>query len=141
MLSADDMLAIQNLYSKYNLCSDAGDAEGYAECLTRDGVLTVEPMGVRIEGRAALLEHKRRDAASRDGRYRRHWNGSLLIEPSENGMAKGRCYLLAYNGEPDDLPTIADCGVYEDVLVRDVDGAWRFRHRHLVMDGSTWKRS
>ena len=141
MLGAEDMFAIHNLYAKYNLCSDAGDAEGYADCLTDDGILTVEPMGVRIEGRAALLEHKRRDVASRNGRYRRHWNGSLMVEPGDGGSARGRCYLLAYNGEPGQLPALADCGVYEDLLVRDHDGVWRFKHRHLVMDGSTWKRT
>lgn len=139
MISADDMFAIHNLYAKYNLCSDAGDAENYADCLTEDAMLTIEPMGVRIEGRAAFLEHKRRDVASRDGRYRRHWNGSLMVESAEDGAAVGRCYLLAYNGAPGDLPVIADCGVYEDLLVRDTDGAWRFKTRHLVMDGSTWK--
>lgn len=146
MLSADDMFAIHNLYAKYNLYSDAGDPEGYADCLTEDAVLTVEPMGVRIQGRAAFLEHKRRDVASRDGRYRRHWNGNLMIEPADGataevGMAIGRCYLLAYNGEPGALPAVADCGVYEDVLVRDAHGAWRFKRRNLVMDGSTWKQS
>lgn len=141
MLSADDMFAIHNLYARYNLCSDSGDVEGYAGCLTEDGVLTVAPMGVRIEGRAAFLEHKRRDVASRGGRYRRHWNGSLMIEPGEDGTAVGRCYLLAYNGEPGELPSLADCGVYEDVLVKDAKGTWRFKHRHLAMDGSTWKQS
>jgi hypothetical protein len=63
------------------------------------------------------------------------------VEPTGEGTATGRCYLLAYNGEPGALPTVADCGVYEDVLVRGTDGAWRFKHRHLVMDGSTWKQS
>ena len=141
MLSAEDMFAIHNLYAKYNLCSDAGDAEGYADCFSDDAVLTVEPLGVEIRGRAALLHHKRRDAASRDGRYRRHWNGSLMVEPGAEGTASGRCYLIAYNGEPGGLPAIADCGVYEDILGKGQDGVWRFRRRHLVMDGSTWKQS
>ena len=141
MLSAEDMFAIHNLYSKYNLCSDAVDAEGYAECFTEDAVLTVEPQGVTIEGRKAFLEHKTRDAASRGGRYRRHWNGSLMIEPTDPATARGRCYLIAYNGEPGGLPEVADCGVYDDVVTKGADGEWRFSRRELVMDGTTWSRS
>lgn len=141
MLSADDMFAIHNLYAKYNLCSDLGDAEGYADCFTEDAVLTVEPQGAKIEGRRAFLEHKTRDVASRGGRYRRHVNGSLMIEPLGDGTARGRCYLLAYNGDPGSLPDLADCGVYDDVVTKGEDGVWRFSRRALVMDGTTWSRS
>ncbi len=79
-LSADDYLEIQNLYAYYNLCSDAGDAEGFASCFTEEGVLRIDPAGIRIEGRARLLEFKRADAGRRGGRYRRHWNGSLHLQ-------------------------------------------------------------
>lgn len=138
MLSAQDMLAIHNLYARYNLCSDAGDAEGFADCFTDDGDLEIHPLGLRRQGRAEFLEHKRADAANRRGRYRRHWNGSIHIEPIDADTARGRCYLLAYNGEPQGAPTLADCGVYEDRVVRGPDGAWRFQSRRLEMDYTTW---
>ena len=138
MLSAEDMFAIHNLYAKYNLCSDAGDAEGYADCFTDDGVLETQPLGMRREGRAALLEHKRTDFAARQDRYRRHWNGSVHIEPIDDRTARGRCYLIAYNGEPQQAPSVADCGVYDDRVVRGADGAWRFQSRTLEMDYTTW---
>ena len=138
MLSAEDMFAIHNLYARYNLCSDAGDAEGYADCFTDDGVLETRPIGMRREGRADLLDHKRSDVANRKGRYRRHWNGSLHIEAIDERSARGRCYLTAYNGEPQQPPVIADCGVYEDLVVRGDDGAWRFRSRRLELDYTTW---
>ena len=51
---------------------------------------------------------------------------------------KGRCYLLAFNGTPTEIPAIADCGVYEDTLVRE-NGDWKFLRRHLVMDATTFK--
>ncbi|MGF7160819.1 hypothetical protein FHS85_002450 [Rhodoligotrophos appendicifer] len=139
-LSAQDFAEISNLYGAYNLCSDLGDVDGYAECFTSDGVLEVLPQDIRIEGRAALKEHKRRDLAGRNGRYRRHWNGSLNLKRLMDGTIRGRCYLIAYNGDPGTLPSVADCGVYEDTVVKE-DGFWRFRHRHLTMDGSTWKRT
>jgi len=140
MLTAEDLFAIQNLYAKYNLCSDLGDVEGYADCFAEDAVLTVEPQGVTIEGREAFLAHKRRDLDGRGGRYRRHVNASLAIDPIDAGTARGRCYLLAYNGVPGALPELGDCGVYDDLVTKGEDGVWRFARRHLAMDGTTWKR-
>jgi len=49
----------------------------------------------------------------------------------------GRCYLIAYNGQPGQLPTLADCGVYLDTVIRD-DGEWKFSRRILSMDASSW---
>ena len=141
-LSAQEFFEIGNLYSRYNLCSDLGDPDGYADCFTADGVLELMPHELRIEGRAALHGHKVRDLATRQG-YRRHWNGNLLLEKRADGSVRGRCYLMAFNGQPGELPGIADCGVYEADIVREAGqdgGTWRFRRRLLTMDASTWTR-
>ena len=139
-ISALDYLEIQNLYSYYNLMSDAADVEAYASCFTDDGVMESPEIGINVTGRSDLIAHKERDKANRGGKYRRHWNGSIHLERLGDGSVRGRCYLLAYNGEPGDLPTLADCGVYEDILV-EVNGAWKFARRTLTMDGSTWGKS
>ena len=104
-LSADDYVEIQNLYGYYNLCSDAGDAEGYASCFAEQGVLRIDAVGLRVEGRAKLLEFKRADAGRRGGRYRRHWNGSLHLQKQADGR-RGRCYLHGYNGDTGKLPRV-----------------------------------
>src|SRR5438477_464383 len=52
-LSAQDHVDIQNLYARYNLTSDAADAEGYAACFTDDGVLQSEPRGATSRWTAA----------------------------------------------------------------------------------------
>lgn len=130
---------ITNLYAAYNLASDAGDAEAYADCFTPDGRLRIPAVGIEISGRATFVEFKKKDAAGRGGRYRRHWNGSLHLEPQPDGSVRGRCYLVAYNGVPGQLPELADCGVYEDRIVRH-DGEWRFAERVITMDGSTFKK-
>ena len=38
-LSAEDYAEIHNLNGFYSFCSDAGDAEGYADCITADGAM------------------------------------------------------------------------------------------------------
>ncbi len=139
-ISALDYLEIQNLYSYYNLMSDAADAEAYASCFTDDGVMESPAIGIDVTGRSDLIAHKERDKANRGGKYRRHWNGSIHLERLGDGSVRGRCYLVAYNGEPGELPILADCGVYEDILVK-VNGAWKFARRTLTMDGSTWGKS
>ncbi len=139
-ISALDYLEIQNLYSYYNLMSDAADVEAYASCFTDDGVMESPEIGINVTGRSDLVAHKERDKANRGGKYRRHWNGSIHLERLSDGSVRGRCYLVAYNGEPGDLPILADCGVYEDILVK-VNGAWKFARRTLTMDGSTWGKS
>ena len=64
-LSAQDHVEIQNLYAKYNLCSDEGDAEGYASCFTREGVLELATIGLTVSGRENFIEFKRKDKAGR----------------------------------------------------------------------------
>lgn len=139
-LSAEDYCEIQNLYAYYNLASDAANSDGYADCFTADGIMESPEIGINVTGRDALVAHKDRDRANRGGRYRRHWNGSLHLEKLEDGSVRGHCYLLAYNGNPGELPQIADCGVYVDILVK-VDGVWKFARRTLTMDGSTFGKT
>ncbi len=138
-LTIEDQLEIQNLYSLYNLASDKADVETYTNCFTDDGEMLSPEVGIEVRGRSALMEHKERDKANRKGRYRRHWNGNLHLEALDNGQVRGHCYLIAYNGHPGSLPAIADCGVYEDTLIK-VNGAWKFLRRVLTMDGSTWNK-
>ena len=54
-VSAQDYVDIQNLYAHYNLMSDAGDPDGYAACFTDDGVLQIDPLGVKVQGRASFV--------------------------------------------------------------------------------------
>jgi hypothetical protein len=136
-VAAQDYVEILNLYARYNLCSDAGDAEGYADCFSARGRLELETHQITVSGRENFMEFKRRDIAGRPHIYRRHWNGSIHLEKVDDETVIGRCYLLAFNGTPGDLPAIADCGVYEDRIVKE-RGKWKFANRHLVMDGTTF---
>ena len=44
-VSAQDYVEILNLYARYNLCSDAGDGDGYADTFSSDGHLDVVTPG------------------------------------------------------------------------------------------------
>jgi hypothetical protein len=134
-VSAQDYVEILNLYARYNLCSDAGDADGYADCFSSRGKLDVVTPGpgLSLTGRENFAAFKTREAAGRKHIYRRHWNGSIHLERVDDRTVIGRCYFLAYNGTPGQLPVIADSGVYKDRLVKEA-GGWRFEHRHLTLD-------
>jgi uncharacterized protein (TIGR02246 family) len=132
-LAADDQAEITNLYGQYNLASDAGDADAYADCFTPDGVLE----GLRVtQGRDTLRAYKTAEMATRAHLYRQHWNGSLHLERVDADTVRGRCYFMAYNGTPGQPPAMTHCGVYEDFIVK-FDGRWRFKSRHIRYNFAT----
>ena len=137
-VAAQDYVEILNLYAQYNLCSDAGDADGYADCFSSNGKLELVEAQIKVTGRENFVAFKKRDFAGRPHIYRRHWNGSIHLEKVDDNTVIGRCYLLAFNGEPTVLPHIADCGVYRDEGVKE-NGRWKFAHRLLKMDATTFK--
>ncbi len=127
----EDYVEVLNLYSAYNLSSDSGDAEWYADCFTVGG----EQHGTYdIIGHDALVAYKKKDYAARSHLYRRHWNGSIHLEQIDADTIRGRCYLFGYNGEPGTLPHVTHAGVYTDTIRRE-NGQWKFAHRKLVFDG------
>ncbi len=136
---AEAYAAIRNLYARYNWCSDEGDADGYADCFTEDGELSIPGIGMHVRGRENLREFKRQDKARRGDRIRRHWNSGLFLEAvGDGGAMRGRCYLHGYDGAPGEAPVLSDVGAYDDVIVRR-DGEWRFARRVITMDHSAFR--
>jgi hypothetical protein len=82
--TADDYIEIQQLYVRYNMAIDSGDAEGYAATFVKDGSFN------NFVGHDALVQfiRGRKDAANI-----RHWNTNLEITPTAEG-ANGSVYLL-----------------------------------------------
>jgi hypothetical protein len=137
-LAAEDYFEILNLYAYYNLCSDAGEADGYASCFAENGTLRIDSVGLHIDGRAKLHEFKLADAGRRGGRIRRHWNSGIHLQKQADGSVRGRCYLHGYNGETGKIPDIADVGSYVDRIVK-VGSEWKFAERAITMDASSFK--
>ena len=132
LIEPADYFEIQNLYARYNQTSDAGDADGYANCFTDDGVLDASRY---IKGRRALADYKREESALRKHLYRRHWNGSLHLTRGDDNTVGGVCYFIAFNGVPGNLPAMTHCGVYTDTIVKK-NGRWLFSVRKLKHDAA-----
>lgn len=129
-VSPEEYVEVVNLYAAYNLASDEGDAEAYADCFMENG----EHHGTYdVYGRAALIEYKKADKAKRTNLYRRHWNGSLHLEKIDAGTIRGRCYFFGYNGEPGRMPEMTHYGVYTDIIKQE-NGRWKFAERRIKFD-------
>jgi hypothetical protein len=118
-LKADDLVEIQQLYAKYSLTIDAGDAEGYASTFTPDGVF-----GTNV-GHDALVKFTETFHAG-VGSHVRHWNSNLLIQPTPTG-ASGQVSLILVDFATTPA-SIMRVGSYTDELVKTAQG-WRFRKR------------
>lgn len=135
-LSAEDHVAIQQLYLRYSAAVDFRDVDAWMATWTA----TPEPSmvshdGKRFTGRDALRAAavRQRDHA---GDHGYHWTNSPLIEATEYG-ARGMCFLMyvraaagAEMGPYTGLPQgeVRYVLHYDDELVRQ-DGRWLFRER------------
>lgn len=125
-LTTQDYNDIQQLYARYNLAIDTGNAEGWAATFTPDGVFNNTN-----KGHDALVQFIKDWREKRDGANRRHLNSNMVLTPTADG-ANASIYLLLLNVGVRPA-TIATTGIYEDVLVRTPQG-WRFKSRIVHAD-------
>jgi SnoaL-like domain len=125
-LTADDYIEIQQLYARYNMSIDAGDAEAYAATFTPDGVFNT------FNGHDALVGFIHRWHDAMKGGNMRHWNTNLAIMGTPEG-ASGAVYLLLVDVSVRP-PAISSAAKYEDQLVKTPDG-WRFKKRVTKGEG------
>ncbi|GAA1518336.1 nuclear transport factor 2 family protein [Nocardioides humi] len=134
-----DRLAIYELYARYAQAADLEDGAAYASCFTEDGWTDISSFGHtaasfrerglncldetgKVRGRANLTAV----ATKRPGQpLYRHLTMNAHVSSYEGDRALGSAYFVVLS--PDGA--IHQFGRYEDVIVRDVDGAWRFAER------------
>ena len=118
-LTTDDLIEIQQLYTKYNWALDSGDSEGYAATFTPDGVFN------NNVGHDAIVKFADTFHAGL-GSHVKHWNTNLMILPTATG-ATGQVYLVLvdFGTKPASIATSAN---YSDELVKTAQG-WRFKKR------------
>jgi hypothetical protein len=126
-LSTEDMLAIQQLYARYNHAIDFARPAEWAACFTADGVFTSAATG-ESKGTEALTAFATGFAARMKAR---HWVTNLLVE-GDGDAAEGTCYLQLWNVAAAPA-TLLTTGIYVDRLAK-VDGAWTFTSREVRGD-------
>lgn len=125
-LSPQDYQEIEQLYARYNVAIDTGDAEGYAATFTPDGVFN------NFTGHDALVGFVKAWRDRLNGANRRHWNTNLLIS-GDGQTATGSVYLMLLDVSTKPV-SIAAVATYTDSLVKTA-GGWRFAKRATHSDG------
>ena len=131
-LSAEDMIEIQSLYTRYNWLLDTGDAEGWAATFTPDGVFAIEDQGAAgiNAGHDAIVKFATGFHATL-GAHVKHWNTNLMITPSATGAA-GQVYLVLVDFATKPASLLAS-STYSDELIKTKQG-WRFTKRTVKGD-------
>ncbi len=120
-LTAEDYSEILQMYSRYPLVLDSGDAEGYADLFTADGSFSSSTGGSWV-GRARLVEFVKGRAATTV----RHAPLPPVITPTAEG-AKG-VVMNMFIDVAKTPPVMTNVTQYTDTLVKTPQG-WRFKTR------------
>lgn len=123
----DDIEAIKQLSSRYNLAFDYQDVEGYLACWTEDGFFERSNAGRGYRGHEELRELLTTFPV--DGR---HITTNFIIDV--DGDAARQSAYLAYLDKAEGFQ-VNMFGVYSDQLVR-TDGGWKYASRLLKVDVS-----
>lgn len=121
----DDIEAIKQLSSRYNLAFDYGDVDAYLACWTSDGFFERSNAGRSYQGHDELRELLTTFPV--DGR---HITTNFLIEV--NGDTARQSAYLIYLDKAENF-AVNMFGVYSDELVRADDG-WKYASRRLRVD-------
>ena len=126
LLDEADVLRTMNVYCH---AMDYGHPQVWAECFTEEGMYAARmPDGARREivGRAALAAY----AGAHQGppvKYPKHMYWAPVID-FDGEHAKATAMFAVVNDTASG-PAIEVFGVYDDELVREADGVWRFVKR------------
>ncbi len=90
-LTTQDYLDLQQLYARYNVAIDTGDAEAWAATFIPDGVFNTTN-----RGHDQLVQFIRNWRGNRNGANLRHWNSNLAFSATPAGAA-GSCYQMLLN--------------------------------------------
>lgn len=126
-LDVSDRFEIHELVARYNKAIDTGDAAGWADTFTEDGVF--DGIAGVFTGRAELEGFVRdyvTDPQFADWAASQHWTTNLVID-GDGGRAGVFAHVKMVKPEPGGGRIIL-VGWYEDEVVK-LEGAWRFRRR------------
>ncbi|SEQ96638.1 nuclear transport factor 2 family protein [Arthrobacter sp. OV608] len=136
----EDERAITRLLYRYSHAIDRGDSDGWVACFTADGAFRGRGEGVDFaptsaQGQVALLDFAKRHAQPADFGYQHVVVEPLIDVDGDTARCVSFWVTLAENDATAPVPRAF--GRYEDEIVRDVDGQWRFRTRTIVVRAQT----
>ncbi|HEY4409400.1 MAG TPA: nuclear transport factor 2 family protein [Acidimicrobiia bacterium] len=124
-LDVADRLDILDLYARYSVLFDTGQAEAWADLFTPDGTFLIVG-GPSLYGRGELAPFAERRYQDTPGI--RHIVSNVIVEPAADG-ARGSAYVVVLGGVDDGTETqILTLGGYDDRLAR-TEAGWRFESR------------
>jgi hypothetical protein len=137
-LKIEDRVALEDLMAAYSWALDTGDVDALVACFTPDARMVEEvfedpDIWEGHEGIRAVTEHYR-NAPGFPGRQ--HHVSQTQYFPQEDGSVKMRsfAFVTECEGEPPYLLRFA--GYYDDVAVKNAQGAWLFQCRTIrLWDG------
>jgi SnoaL-like domain len=127
---------IENVLHRYAFAYDYNDMTDLADTFAEKAVLTMRIAGGDLvgpfEGRDAVMAVLARGASNRT-RPVRHVTTNMVVRSQDGERTEASSYVTlcaVLDGQVKVLST----GRYDDELVREADGAWRFSRRHIELD-------
>lgn len=137
MLTAEDRVAIQDLYTRYCWSIDTADATAWVETFTEDGVF--EANGQVTTGRAALEDWVRARIQQRVTEPTvsgQHFISNIDVD-GDVRSARARAYWMrTVHVRDTGAVQVVGTGWFDDEL-RKINGRWRFK-RHTASKQVPW---
>ena len=133
--SAEDMLLIHELYSRYSWALDTGDTDAYVALYTDDAIVYENRPQERREavGHDAVRELVMRFHGDPSFPGRQHRTTQIVIDPDPDGEPEHwqvRAYVLTTEFKNEGPPTLYWCGHTTDTVAK-VDGEWLIARREI----------
>lgn len=131
----EDRAAIGELFQEYKRVLDGKDFEAYANLFTADGEFVAgEVVGHGREGIHSLVEGMLGNLLAEGEGQDMHLVVNASIEDPRDQQSSAAVTWLYFVPGADGQPELAKVGHYDDDVVRQDDGRWRFRRRSAPSD-------
>lgn len=127
-LTAADRLEIAELFARWSMAEDTGQAQTWASLFTADGSCR-NGRGELITGHEALAENSRKRWARLDSRVAVHWMGDPVITATDTGARVRHYAMLIERLEPSGYRVRSMSERSYDV--RRENGRWRIQDRDI----------
>lgn len=128
--------ALENVLNRYSIAYDENDMAEMADTFAEKAVMSMRIAGGDLigpfEGKEAVLKLMTDSLASQTDQ-RRHVTTNVVVRAEDENSAQVSSYLTLISIQ-DGKAVLLSTARYEDELVREDDGAWRFTKRHVELD-------